>query len=302
MPRACISPADQALIAELAEHGVAVTRYQLERWRHRGLLPRPLVTHHGTGSRVALTDDSVDIAHILGSFSGRGHDWQHCTVLLYQYGYVPSETCLRETGTWILTGQDRALLRMSETMSRAPSTDDLDAIETFLAAMAKRRGARPLRHSLLEVIRSRHPHLSQRELRERADAAEVWTTYFLINPKAPRDLDLLATADGYLGLTEARSHGWSLRDRSSLQRIKVVAPTVSRPEMLALSRLYDYLEDKPGFEYIDRGASRIEHALADVAMFRRQHSRNLRTPVNPKVIYDAFDLYESPTVENPTQY
>ena len=301
MPRACVSPADQALINELAELDVAVTRYQLERWRHRGLLPRALVTHHGTGSRVTLTDDSLDIAHILGSFSGRGHDWQRCTILLYEYGYVPSETCLRETGTWILTRQDRALLRMSETVSRAPSTDDLDAVETFLTAMAKRRGARPLRHSLLEVIRSRHPHLSQRELRERADAAEVWTTYFLINPKAPRDLDLLATADGYSGLAEARSHGWSLRDRISLQRIRAVAPTVSRPEMLALSRWYDYLEDKPGFEYIDRGASRFEHALADVAMFRRQHSRNLRTPVNPRVIYDAFDLYESPPVENPTQ-
>jgi len=94
----------------------------------------------------------------------------------------------------------------------------------------------------------------------------------------------------------------SMRDRSSLQRIKAVAPTVSRPEMLALSRVYDYLEDKPGFEYIDRGAFRFEHALADVAMLRRQHSRNLRTPVNPRVIYDAFDLYESPTAENPTPY
>jgi hypothetical protein len=237
-----------------------------------------------------LTADSLEIAAALADFSRRGRDWQHSAIWLYEWGFVPSESALRATAMWIVGRTEHAMKRTAETLKALPSGDDLEAVEALVAAMARRRNGRPLRRSLLEVIRSRHPHLSQRELRERADAAELWSTYFMLNPHAPRDLDLLAVADGFLDAAEAKSHGWSPRDRSSIQRIKAIAPSVTRPEMLAMARCYDLVEDVPGFEYIERGAFKFEHALADVAYFRRHHSRNLRTPVNPSRIYEAFDL------------
>lgn len=289
MPRGPISSADQALIDELAEHDLAVTRYQIERWRHRGLLPRPLVSHYAQGTQTELTADSVDIAAALADFSRSGRDWQRSVIWLYEWGYVPSEPALRETALWILAQSEKALTRSAQAMKAMPSSDDLEAVEALVATMAKRRTRRPLRRSLLEIIRSRHPHLSQRELRERADTAELWSTYFQLHPNAPRDPDLLAAADGFTDATEARAFGWSPRDRPSMQRLRTIAPTVTRPEMLALARWYDYLEDVPGFEYIERGASRFEHALADVGFFRRRFSRNLKTPVNPARIYELMD-------------
>jgi hypothetical protein len=297
VPRGRISPADQALIAELDERGLPVTRYQLERWRQRGLLPRPLVSHHARGTQTELTADSVEIATALADFSRRGRDWQQSVIWLYEWGYVSSEPALRETALWIVAQSENALTRAAQAMKELPSSDDLEAVEAFVEKLAKRRSGRPLRRSLLEVIRSRHPHLSQRELRERADTAELWSTYFQLHPNAPRDVDLLAAADGFVDATEARAFGWSPRDRPSMQRLRTIAPTVTRPEMEALARWYDYLEDVPGFEYIERGASRFVHALADVGTFRRRFSRNLKTPVNPARIYEFFDFEDDPADE-----
>lgn len=287
-----MAPADIDLIEELGRRNAHVTRFQLERWRQRGLLPRALVSHHATGSSTELTADSVDTAEVLAAFSGRGRPWQLSVVWLYQFGLVPSEQALRETAAWMMARTERTLARTLSEIAIAPAADELAAVEALVSSRARRKAARPLRRSLLEVIRSRHPHMSQRELRQRADAAELWSTYFLLHPgvRGGASLDLLAVADGFEDAAEAKAYGWSPRERSSFQRTKSVAPTVTRPEMRALAHCYDYLEGRPGFEYLERGAFRFEHALADVAMFRRNHSRNLRTPVNPAVIYNFFDL------------
>jgi hypothetical protein len=175
-----------------------------------------------------------------------------------------------------------------------PAGDDLEAVERLITNMGRAKSGRPMRRNLLEAIRSRHPHVSQPQLRERADAAELWTTYFLLHPRAysAEDRDLPAVADGFADADEARSYRWSPRERSTLQRTRAVASSITRPEMLALARCHDQLDDDPGFEYLERGAFRFEHALADIAMFRRQHSRNLSTPVNPRFIYETFDLGE----------
>jgi hypothetical protein len=251
-----------------------------------------LVSHYAHGTQTELTVDSVEIAAALADFSTRGRVWQQSAIWIYEWGFVPSETALRETAIWVVAQTEKALAQTAEVVRDLPSRDDLEAVEAFMAMVAKRRTRRPLRRSLLEMIRSRHPHLSQRELRERADTAELWSTYFQLYPNTPRDPDLLAAADGFADSLEARAFGWSPRDRPSLQRLRTVAPTITRPEMEALARWYDYLEDVPGFEYIERGASRFVHALADVGTFRRRFSRNLKTPVNPARIYELFDSGE----------
>jgi hypothetical protein len=294
MPRAQVSPADQALLDELASREAPATRYQLERWRARGLLPRPIVIHDGVGTRTELTADSSDIAEVLAHVSGRGRPWQFTCVLLYQYGAVPSQKALRETARWLMEASDRAVARTTTHLRAEAAGDDLEAVERLITSLGRAKSGRPMRRNLLESIRSRHPHLSQRQLRERADAAELWTTYFLLHPRAysAEDRDLLAVADGFADADEARSYGWSPRGRSTLQRTRAVASSVTRPEMLALARCYDLLEDEPGFEFLERGAFRFQHALADIATFRRQHSRNLSTPVSPRFIYETFNLGE----------
>lgn len=244
-----------------------------------------MVSHHARGTKTELPADSLDIALLLGEVSGRGRDWQQGAIWLFEWGFIPSECALRETAKWLLVKGEMALARAAKSVAEMPSADDVDAVEALLRRAARRKSSRPLRRNLRELIRARHPHLSQRELRERADSAEFWATYFQLFPGAPRDPDLLAVADGFQDANEARAFGWSLRNRPSMARLRTIASTVTRPEMEALVVCYERLMDVPGFEHLERGASRFEHALADVGYLRRQFSRNLRIPVSRERIF-----------------
>lgn len=74
MPRTPPSGADSALIQTLAERGVRVTAYQLERWRTAGYLPRNPRTSlgRGRGTRAALTDEVITRAEALARSSQQG--------------------------------------------------------------------------------------------------------------------------------------------------------------------------------------------------------------------------------------
>ena len=63
MPRYAEVEADVALRAALADEGLHISRYQLERWRRIGLLPRARVVRDGFGgSRVEFHGDEVQEA------------------------------------------------------------------------------------------------------------------------------------------------------------------------------------------------------------------------------------------------
>jgi hypothetical protein len=281
------------LIAELADADIQVTRYQLERWRQHGLLPRPMVSHYATGAQTELPSDSLSMARILAGYSTRGRDWQASVIYLYECGFVASESALRAAAAWKIRKTDQAIERITRELKRQTDTDELEAVENLMATIKRRKSARTDRRNLLEVIRSRNPYLGQQELRYRADAAEFWTHYFALFPVTRNDPDLLAIADGFTDAAEGRAYGWTPKGRANAgKRIRAVAPTITRGEMAAMALVYEEFIDVPGFEYIDRGAPRFDHALADIANVRSRHSRNLRTPVNPATIYMDFGLEE----------
>src|ERR1035438_6033082 len=64
MPRGPTSTSDRQLIQALADEGLRVTPYQLERWRAMGLVPRN--GRHGLGrgrgSIAAMPADAIDCA------------------------------------------------------------------------------------------------------------------------------------------------------------------------------------------------------------------------------------------------
>ncbi|MDX2819238.1 hypothetical protein PV410_43125 [Streptomyces sp. PA03-5A] len=76
MARSGPSPADQELIAALAEQGLQVSLTQLERWRLAGLLPRH-ERHYlgrGRGSVSVLAPATVQIAAVLARHARQGRD------------------------------------------------------------------------------------------------------------------------------------------------------------------------------------------------------------------------------------
>lgn len=75
MPRGTVSGATAALIAAVAEQGVTVSAYQIERWRTAGDLPRPVRHGQGRGRGVYSEppdEQTVQRAMMLARVSRRG--------------------------------------------------------------------------------------------------------------------------------------------------------------------------------------------------------------------------------------
>jgi hypothetical protein len=93
MSRSAVSKADQALIAEVAAHGVSISATKLERWRSVGLMPKPAVVHLGArGTSTTYLPEAVEVAAAIGRLSRRGLPFRTVAVSLFFEGYpVPDE-------------------------------------------------------------------------------------------------------------------------------------------------------------------------------------------------------------------
>src|SRR5689334_21521892 len=79
MPRGSTSRADRLIIATLADQGVRVTSYQLERWRRLGLIPRN--KRHGLGrgrgSVAEIAPDTISAVETVARFADQAHlNWK----------------------------------------------------------------------------------------------------------------------------------------------------------------------------------------------------------------------------------
>lgn len=135
------SPADQDLVRRVAESGYPVSVAQLERWRQRGLLPRPDVRHlgRGRGTRVvSYSEQVVEAAALLAEHARPRRPWQRIGVMLFAHGFPLREDALRACALY-LGEQVQRLMRAAWTRaslapeSRGSETDRLEDL-AFLAA------------------------------------------------------------------------------------------------------------------------------------------------------------------------
>ncbi len=98
MSRSGASSADRALIAELAATGLAVSPYQLERWRGVGLVPRNRrrALGRGRGSTSEVTPETIDAVRMVARSArqGRPHLWSDALVR-FATGHEPGEAEVR---------------------------------------------------------------------------------------------------------------------------------------------------------------------------------------------------------------
>lgn len=284
MPRGQISQPDRELIDQLAQRDLSVTRYQLERWRSKGLLPR-----------VCEADEMLDVAQILAETSTRGRDWQACVFEVVQSGYLPSEAAMREAAVWLVANRRQGRAKVLAIIANRPEladADPLDQVEGLLSMIASKRERRYIRHTIKEKIRSRYPHMNQRQLKERTDTAEVWHMYYTLWPDVDEDPEFLALADGFANLEEATQYGWEPSFHIDLDDVAEIADCLTYAEMDALMTVYGMLIQEPGSEFLLNGAAVFEHLLMDVVLFRRNHADSLKTPVSRAVIFDHFGFGE----------
>jgi hypothetical protein len=128
MSRSAVSKADQALIAEVAAHGVSISATKLERWRSVGLMPKPAVAHLGArGTSTTYLPEAVEIAAAIGRLSRRGLPFRTVAVSLFFEGYpVPDE--LLTAGFRTLVRQFAANFAIIRAQLRPDVPDDGDLL------------------------------------------------------------------------------------------------------------------------------------------------------------------------------
>ncbi|MFE7927512.1 hypothetical protein ACFU6S_02035 [Streptomyces sp. NPDC057456] len=87
MPRTAPSDADLALMALASASGLSVTASQLERWRSRGLIPKPVIQRQGRGgSRAVYPPGTDDLVCALARHAGAGRSYDDLVLLAFFSG------------------------------------------------------------------------------------------------------------------------------------------------------------------------------------------------------------------------
>ena len=146
MVRSSPSASDGELLAALADAGQDVSHFQLERWRQRGLLPRPILTRHPRRGTQVAPPARIDFqaAMLLSEHAGRGHSWQLGGCVLFEDGFRLTEPSLRECASWLIHRPYRTLATIwnhATTALRTGSLEPADALGDVaeLAASLTRR-------------------------------------------------------------------------------------------------------------------------------------------------------------------
>jgi len=135
MPRSAPSAADQALLEQL--HELKITQTRLERWRYRGLLPRPSVVRSGRGSSVEPHGEAVfAAASVLAQTLGRGVPWQEGAAALVAHDLPLSTQALRAAAVYYIEGPLASARRIwAEAVAGLPPLYALD--DTTLPDLAR---------------------------------------------------------------------------------------------------------------------------------------------------------------------
>ena len=178
MPRSNPSAADQALIAKLAASGLHVTPTQLERWRHRGLIPRPRVTRlEFGGSRVSDHPRAVERAcRLLAEYSTRGRPWQIVAVAIFEESIDITESALRAA---VRFHQDRQRQQFLKTWQRAEAGRSQAGVNRSewladVAVDAARLSPRAVIRQAEADIRVAHEDWTEARVREATRTALPW--------------------------------------------------------------------------------------------------------------------------------
>jgi hypothetical protein len=191
VPRHEESEADAAMRAAVADVGLMVSRYQLERWRQLGLLPRARIRRATFGGSRALAHDgeAIDAAVFLASQSRRGRPWQLVGVDMFDRGYPLGENCLRACARYLVDRlQSRLRGYWEEASAIVPLTsDDPDdqahrIAERAVAIMRERRVNRALIAFIRRDIERLLPAASPGERANALQAALVWRVLDIARP------------------------------------------------------------------------------------------------------------------------
>lgn len=245
MPRTAPSAADKALLQRLREEGLEVTQTRLERWRYRGLLPRPsVVKGRGAGSFVEPHGEGVyAAATVLARSSGRGVPWQEGAAALVAYDLPLSTAALRAAAVFYIESPLAAARRIwAEAVAALPPTYALDdtTLPDLGDLVAGLAGEHRWFRSSLRLVREelkRLGHLAPEDDLEQA--ARVALALRLAAMQGARLSPKLRSQARY-GITR--------RPRGELQMVlwdeqRACAATLTLDEVQRVSTLFDLLDE-----------------------------------------------------------
>lgn len=287
MPRRAESSADSRLRASLADQGLFVSRYQLERWRQVGLMPRPRVVRVGFGgSRVEdHPEDVFGVAEVLARESRRGRPWQQVAVEIFEYGFPLSESCLRECCMHIVEGvQARLRAYWDEASAMVPITsDDADdnahvIAERAVMIMRERRVMRPLLKFIRSYIDRSLPNSSKRERQEAFHASLIYRMLDIARPGS------LTEDERYLAITGQDSGELADVTPIAPSDIAVVARSLTLREANAMRNVLTAAW-QAGMAEANPQTALLEDVLIEIAALRlNEESQSLDHPLPYRVI------------------
>jgi len=132
MPRGPQSEADRRLIDALAEDGLVVSAYQLERWRHLGLLPRTTRRGlgRGRGSTSSYPEGTVELAVAVAAGMRRGRPARQVALSLFAESKAVPEPAVR-------AALEHEIDRLAR--RRPPAETDQEVTQAFGAAYRRAR-------------------------------------------------------------------------------------------------------------------------------------------------------------------
>lgn len=196
MVRTNESLADSKLRDELAREGIAVSRFQLERWRQYGLLPRATVIRANFGGSEVLEHDSRtrDAAECLAYFSKRGRSRHHLAYIMFGFDLPISEQALRLSAGWLIEpGQDaireawEEALQTLTPISPDPEEQLIMLAEKTAHIVRNKRALKPLIAYSNREVRNYHPNDALSEIKEKQDRSLLYRIIEIVHPGSLTD-------------------------------------------------------------------------------------------------------------------
>jgi hypothetical protein len=236
MPRKSESPADADLRSTLAEEGFSLSRYQLERWRHLGVLPRATLAREQFGGCTVLPhgQETVEAARLLAEFSQRGRPWQVGGVALFSSGFTLSQSCLQSCSTWLI---DRVQRRLRSYWEEAAALATLDhdepddrmheIAEIAVSIMTRQRAMRPVMRMIRHEVYAQVPRGTLQERREALHTALIYRVLDVARPGS------LTKDEEYLAITGQDSPDLNITPMTPSDIARVAATLTVREAEIA---------------------------------------------------------------------
>ena len=275
MVRTAESLADSNLRSHVEQGGIVVSRFQLERWRQYGLLPRATVLRDKFGGSEVFEHDSItqDAAECLAYYSKRGRSRHELSYILFGNGLPISEAALRSCAGWLVDRYQNAIREAwEEAMQTALSTsldeDQMQVLaEKTIQAVRNKRALKPFVAYSNREVRNYNPNDNLSQIKEKEHRSLIYRIVDIVHPGSlTEDQAWVAITGDETPMVRA---DFNLGDEHMLPSyVAGVGQTITPAEAYLVRKLLLKIYDQSTLDSSDDAFVGLETVIIEVGRFR----------------------------------